>query len=110
MTPRERFRAVIRGQMPDRMPYMFGHPRASTFAAWRKQGLSEEQERNWSKFIGEESFIGIGKVNFGPIPPFEERVIEEKGNIRIWTDHYGVKRMDAIKQPTPGFATRKYIE
>ena len=110
MTPRERFRAIIRGQMPDRMPYMFGSPRASTFSAWRKQGLSEEQERNWSKFIGEEGFIGIGKVNFGPIPPFEERVIEERGNIRIWIDHYGVKRMDAIRQPTPGFATRKYIE
>ncbi|MCX7969729.1 MAG: hypothetical protein N3B10_14745, partial [Armatimonadetes bacterium] len=110
MTPRERFRMVIRGQMPDRMPYMFGNPRASTFAAWRKQGLSEEQEKNWSKFIGEEGFIGIGKVNFGPVPPFEERVIEEKGNIRIWIDHYGVKRIDAIRQPTPGFATRKYIE
>jgi len=46
MTPRERFRAIVRGQQPDRMPYFFGGPRASTFAAWRKQGLSEEQYRH----------------------------------------------------------------
>jgi uroporphyrinogen decarboxylase len=110
MSPRERFRAVVRGERPDRMPYIFGGPRESTFSAWRKQGLSEEQRRRWSEFIGEEGFIGIGKVDFGPIPPFEEKVLEERGNIRIWVDHWGVKRMDAIRQPTPGFATRKYIE
>lgn len=110
MTPRERWRALLRGERPDRMPYLFGGPRASTFAAWRKQGLLEEQQRRWSEFVGEEGFIGIGKVNFGPVPPFEERILEERGHVRIWIDHWGVKRMDAIRQPTPGFATRKYIE
>lgn len=67
MSPRERFRAVICGQKPDRMPYMFGGPRASTFSAWRKQGLSAEQETNWSHFIGEEGFVGIGKFDCGPL-------------------------------------------
>lgn len=110
MSPRERFRAIIRAQKPDRMPYMFGGPRASTFAAWRKQGLSEEQMANWSRFIGEEGFTGIGKFDCGPIPRFEETVLEERGNVRIWIDHWGVKRMDAIHQPTPGFATRRYLE
>ncbi len=110
MTPRERFRAIVRGEPVDRMPYVFGGPRQSTFAAWRKQGLSEEQQANWHTFTGADGGMGIGKVYCGPIPPFEERVIEETGNYRVWIDSWGVKRLDAINQPTPGFATRKYFE
>ena len=110
MTPRERFRAILRGEEVDRMPYSFGGPRASTFAAWKKQGLSDDLLRRWSTFLGEDGSTGVGKFNCGPLPPFEERVIEERGNVRIWVDHWGVTRMDAIRQATPGFATRKYIE
>jgi len=46
----------------------------------------------------------------GPIPPFEEGVLEEKDNRRLWVDHWGVTRLDAVNQPTAGFATRAYIE
>jgi len=111
MTSRERFHRIIRHESPDRMPYLFGSPRESTFGAWRRQGLTEEQEANWEGFIGQDAWaISIGKTDFGPIPPFEERVLEERGNIRIWVDSWGVKRMDAINQPTTGFATRRYLE
>ena len=110
MTPRQRFRALVKGEPVDRMPYAFGGPRASTFAAWRKQGLSEEQLRNWGSFTGADPGMGMGKVYTGPIPPFEEQVIEEQGNVRVWVDSWGVKRVDAIDQPTEGFATRKYLE
>ncbi|MBI2192246.1 MAG: hypothetical protein HYU36_09700 [Planctomycetes bacterium] len=110
MTHRERYRAILRGRRPDRMPYQFGGPRASTFAAWRRQGLSEELQRRWGAFVGEEGGIGIGKLYCGPYPPFEEKVLEEHGNTRIWIDHWGVRRMDAIRQATPGFATRQYLE
>ncbi len=110
MKSRERFRRTFEHKGVDRMLYLFGEPRASTFAAWRKQGLSEKQQRKWSGFIGEDEIIGIGKVNFGPVPSFEERIIKEDGNMRIWIDHWGVKRMDAINQPTEGFAPRKYLE
>ncbi|MDP6438180.1 MAG: uroporphyrinogen decarboxylase family protein [Candidatus Brocadiia bacterium] len=109
LTPRERFRKVIRHEQPDRMPRMFGGPRASTFAAWRKQGLSEEQEANWSEFVGADGEAGMGMFYPGPLPPFEEKVLEEKGNKRLWIDHMGVTRLDAINQPTTGFATRKYV-
>ena len=110
MTARERLRAVARREPVDRLPYMFGWPRASTFAAWRKQGLAEEQIRRWAEFVGEDGMMGIGKFYTGPLPPFEEKIICEEGNVRIWIDGWGVKRMDAIHQPTEGFATRKYIE
>jgi uroporphyrinogen decarboxylase len=110
MTPKERFKRVFRREPVDRMPYTFGGPRVSTFRAWRKQGLSEQQVSNWQQFVGGDPAMGIGRIYCGPIPPFEERVIEERGNVRIWVDHWGVKRMDAITQPTEGFAPRKYLE
>ena len=110
MTHRERFRAVIARQPVDRLLYRFGGPRASTFAAWRKQGLSEEQQANWGRFVGEDPATGPGKLHTGPIPTFEVRTLSEDGNTRIWIDEWGVKRLDAINQPTAGFQTRKYFE
>ncbi|PIU94707.1 MAG: hypothetical protein COZ06_17385 [Armatimonadetes bacterium CG_4_10_14_3_um_filter_66_18] len=110
MTPRERLHALIRHEPVDRLPYTFGGPRASTFAAWRKQGLSDELLRTWGAFTGADGGLGIGKFYTGPLPPFEEEIVYEAGNIRLWFDGWGVKRMDAIEQPTEGFATRKYLE
>jgi uroporphyrinogen decarboxylase len=111
MTSRERFRRIIRREVPDRLPYLFGGPRESTFGAWRRQGLTEDQEENWEAFIGQDAWaLSIGKTDFSPIPPFEETVLEERDNTRIWIDSWGVKRMDAIHQATTGFATRRYLE
>ena len=110
MTPRERFRKILRHEKPDRMPFVFGGPRESTFRAWRKQGLSQEQQDNWNSFTGADSFKGLGSFYVGPMPPFEEKIVEERDNKRIWIDSMGVKRVDAINQPTSGFATRQYLD
>ena len=110
MTPRQRMRALIRREPIDRLPYQFGGPRASTFAAWRRQGLSDELQRHWSQFVGEDGAIGIGKFYTGVHPLFQERVIEERGNLRTWVDGWGATRQDAIRQPTAGFATRRWLE
>ena len=110
MTPRERFRAIVKNEPVDRLPYTFGGPRASTFAAWRRQGLSEELHRTWGSLTRAEGSMGIGKFYTGPLPPFEEEILSEEGNVRTWIDGWGVTRIDAIEQPTDGFATRKYIE
>ena len=110
MTQRERYLSIIRGEEIDRIPYIFGGPRASTFAAWRRQGLSTEQQRSWGSFIGSDGFMGIGKFFAGPWPGREEEVIEERDNKRIWRDSWGALREDAIEQPTEGFATRRYLE
>ncbi len=110
MTERERFRRIVAHQEPDRLPYWFQGPRASTIAAWRKQGLRQEQAAAWADFVGEEHrFESIGKHYQGPLPPFEERVISESGNLRTWQDAWGITRVDAIDQPTSGFATRRYL-
>jgi len=110
MTPRERFYAIARREPIDRLPYIFGGPRASTFAAWRKQGLTDELLRTWGSFTGADGGMGVGKLYPGPLPPMPERIITEEGNVRTWVDEWGVTRMDAIEQPTEGFATRKYLD
>jgi uroporphyrinogen decarboxylase len=110
MTHRERLLAVFRHQQPDRMPYRFGGPRASTIAAWRKQGLTQELIDHWDEFIGADPGCGIGKMYCGPLPAFPEETLEIRGNTRVWRDSWGVTRMDAINQPTEGFATRRYLE
>jgi uroporphyrinogen decarboxylase len=110
MTQRERYLAIIRGEKIDRIHYMFGGPRASTFQAWYKQGLSEEQRNSWHQFTGADGGHGIGKFFAGPWPGREETIIEEQDNKRIWRDAWGALRVDAIDQPTEGFATRQYLE
>ena len=110
MNARERMRALIRREPIDRLPYQFGGPRASTFAAWRLQGLSQLQQRNWSQLSREDGTMGVGKFYTGVHPLFEERVIEECGNLRTWVDGWGSTRQDAIVQPTAGFATRRWLE
>jgi len=110
MNARQRFQAIIGHQTPDRISYSFGGPRNSTFDAWRKQGLSEEQQTNWHRFVGEDGATGIGVIDCGWMPPFEEVTLEVDGNKRIWIDSWGVKRLDAVVQPTEGFATRRYLE
>ena len=110
MTQRERFLRIARHEDVDRIPYMFGGPRASTFAAWRRQGLSEEQQRTWGSLIGQDSMAGPGKFYTAIWPLFEEKLIKEEGNIRTWVDGWGQTRQDAIHQPTAGFATRRYLD
>ncbi len=110
MTHRERFLAVAKGQPVDRMPYWYGGPRASTFAAWQRQGLTDDLLARWVEFTNADPTMGIGKLYCGPVPPFPEIVIKEEGNHRWWRDHWGVLRKDAIKQPTDGFVTRQYLE
>jgi uroporphyrinogen decarboxylase len=110
MTARQRFLAWARREPLDRLPVAFGWPRGSTLAAWRRQGLTPELERRFYGWCGYDPWLGFGKFDTGPIPAFEVRVIAEHGNQREWVDEWGVRRIDAIRQPTAGFATRQYLE
>jgi uroporphyrinogen decarboxylase len=92
------------------MPFAFGGPREATFRAWSRQGLTDELRRRWHEFTGADGWAWPGMFYDGPLPPFEETVLEEKDNKRTWIDHWGVKRVDAIVQPTDGFAPRQYLE
>jgi uroporphyrinogen decarboxylase len=54
--------------------------------------------------------VGLGRLDTGWLPPFEVKTLSVEGNKRIWVDSTGVKRLDAVKQPTEGFVTRQYLE
>ena len=110
MTHRERFRAIVRHEKPDRITYRFGGPRQSTLDAWQKQGLSDEQRKSWGAFVGEDGQTGLGKLDTGWLPAFEVKTLSTDGNKRVWVDATGVKRLDAVTQPTEGFVTRQYLE
>jgi uroporphyrinogen decarboxylase len=59
--------------------------------------------------VGEDGSTGF-HLDCGWLPPFEEVTLSVEGNTRIWIDSWGVKRRDAVVQPTEGFATRQYLE
>jgi len=107
LTDRERFLQTMLFGTPDRIPYRFGHPRESTLRAWRKQGLPSGI--NFEEFVGMDRWESI-PIDLGPVPPFEERIIEQNERYKIWIDRLGAKRLDFVRDPTPGFVTRTWLE
>ena len=54
---------------------------------------------NFDKAGGISSYPGTGiewhpenlrSVNLGPIPPFEEKILEQTDRYRVWIDHLGI--------------------
>ncbi|HID06764.1 MAG TPA: hypothetical protein EYP10_06410, partial [Armatimonadetes bacterium] len=107
VTPRERFLQTMLFGVPDRIPYRFGFPRKSTMEAWYRQGLPRDVD--FAKFVGMDPWEHV-PINLGPIPPFEEVVLEETERYKIWIDYLGAKRLDFKRDPTPGFVTRTWLE
>ena len=107
MNARERFTQTMLFGTPDRIPYRFGGPRQSTMEAWYRQGLPRDV--NFSALVGSDRESHL-PINLGPVPPFEEVVLEETKYHKIWIDNLGAKRIDHKVLPTPGFVTRKWLE
>ena len=107
MTSRERFLETMLFGTPDRIPYRFGGPRQSTLEAWYKQGLPKDID--FYRLLGVDHWEGL-PISLGPIPAFEEVVLEETEHHKIWIDNLGAKRIDHKVLPTPGFVTRKWLE
>ncbi|MDF1514382.1 MAG: uroporphyrinogen decarboxylase family protein [Anaerolineae bacterium] len=95
MNPRERFHQTIAFGLPDKIPFNPGGPRESTLAAWRQQGLPEDQP--WHDALME--ILGIEEektqpktdlgVSFRMIPTFEEKVLAHKNGHYIVQDWMG---------------------
>lgn len=89
MRYRDRYLAVLTFETVDKIPFEPGEPRESTLERWHAEGL--EHPKNW--FAALCQAIGIPdyaidqrhimlEVNFNPLPAFEEKILEHKG------DHY----------------------
>ena len=50
------------------------------------------------------------KIDLRPYPRFDVRVLEQKGDTKVWIDEMGVTRVDHVRPATPGFVTRTYLD
>ena len=96
MNERERFRAALLFNKPDKVPLAPGSPRESTLAAWHQQGLPEGVA--WYEYLMEmlgipyepptQSRVDLG-VDFKMMPTFEEKVLEHRDGHYIVQDWMG---------------------
>lgn len=110
MTTRERFRRVMHFEKPDRLPnFDFGYW-AETLDTWKEQGLPAEVTNGVEaeKFFGLEGTeqIGYAPIAWGIVPPFEYKVLEERGTKRIVQDHDGV----ICEVSTAGASIPRYLK
>ena len=108
MAPRARYLNALQFRPVDRIPMMEWGIREATLRAWVKQGYPPENDQK-GYFDLDTWQTGVG-INTGMNPPFEERVLEETGEYKIWIDPLGAKRKDFKVLPTPGFVTRSWLE
>lgn len=95
MNPRQRLLEAYHFGHPDKIPLEPGSPRESTLAAWRQQGLPEGA--HWREVLWDllnlppepKSPIGELQVDFGPLPNFEEIILEHKDGHLVVQDYKG---------------------
>jgi uroporphyrinogen decarboxylase len=87
MTQRERYRESLLFGKPDKVYLAPGGPRESTLAAWRRQGLGEDE--NWAEVLNlPRGGEGVG-VSFRFLPEFEEEILEVRDGHKIIRDFMG---------------------
>ena len=99
-TDRERFLDVFEYRPTDRVPNWEAGVWGQTVERWIDEGLDESQV-NWDWWYGDE-YWGMDHrlfvpIDFGMIPPFESRVIEESERYQIYVDGEGRTRK-ALKE------------
>jgi len=121
MNERERYVKCLLFEKVDKIPFRPGGPRESTLKRWYKEGLPENI--NWFDYLCEKIGIKIEKpekeyinfsLNFGPIPPFEEKIIEKKdGHLIVQTQKGEIVEIDekydfTYLRSAKDFVTRKW--
>lgn len=93
MTPRERFIASMECQPVDRVPNQESGAWAQTVDRWQSEGL-DVHDLHWDWLTGEEYFGMEPRefipVNFGPVPRFDEEVLEEDQDYVIRRNSIGI--------------------
>lgn len=105
MTDRQRFHATMHYQARDRAPICDFGFWPETLVIWHDQGLPEwVNESNASEFFGMDRYEGGTGLNVELVPPFEVRVLEDRGDHEVIQQGDGVrvlrrKFMSSIPQP-----------
>jgi hypothetical protein len=92
MDTRTLWREIMHYGEFDRMPVLHWRGWPETEARWRGEGMPEETDPN-EYFNAAPLWAGVG-VNLDLFPLFEEEVIEETAEYRIFRDPYGVIQQD----------------
>lgn len=90
MTNRERIINTLMFKEVDRPPFFFAFgPWTETEERWRKEGL--EPGKSWDEGFGfDPGILSLETVNLGYYPPFEEKILEDKGDSVIRIDYRGI--------------------
>ena len=106
LTQRERYIRVLSFQAVDRAPLMEWPIRSSTLDKWKAEGLTGLPEE-----LAQLDSHGAGvPISAGMHPAFDENIIEETGEYKVWVDSSGAVRKDFKDQATPGFVTRSWLK
>ena len=107
MTPRQRYRAIMDFERPDK-PFIWTFPiRTATMNEWLKQGYPEGIRTE--ELLGYDWFEGFPLVT-AHYPQFEKVVVEEKDGHITYYDEEGTLRVDGIDAQGSGFVTRKWLK
>jgi len=123
MNARQRFHETMTFGQPDGIFYWCrsGALRQATLHRWFQEGLPPELGSSDSKDAWQLSwrrvrdYLGFDRcedlpVDYGPLPRFDERILQEDDRYQIWIDELGAKRLDFKEQPEPGFQTRTWLD
>lgn len=108
MTSRERLLKTLQFKQADRIPLVEWNIREATMREWIKQGYPEGTNQR-SFFNLDPLFIYV-PIKLDLYPRFEEKIIEQTGEYKIWQDDLGAIRKDFIRNDTPGFVTRSWLK
>lgn len=108
MIARERYLRTLRFQSVDRVPLIEWPIRGATMQRWISEGYPEG--------IAPQEFFSLDSntlqipVNLGMYPKFTEEILSTDENYKIWRDELGAVRKDFLRDATPGFVTRSWLE
>lgn len=91
MNFKERFLQTMRFGKPDRIPYWDWGPWTETVKRWHKEGFPEDVHLDG--FFGFDRREGIN-IHQGMLPPFDEEILEETEDRKVWIDSSGVKKKE----------------
>ncbi|MBI3923484.1 MAG: hypothetical protein HY318_18845, partial [Armatimonadetes bacterium] len=97
MTPRERFRRLMKGESVDRLPVLALEPyESSALERWRREGLPADASP--TDFLGMSRLTHV-PVSFAPMPCFEARVLHEDETYVVDTTYLGATVRRRKDQP-----------
>lgn len=108
MLPRERYLNTLMFKPVDRIPLMEWPIRKSTMDAWVQQGYPENTPSQ-GFFNLDTQHMNV-PINMSMLPCFKEKIIEQNEDYKIWQDYLGATRKDFLKDATPGFVTRSWLD